>query len=38
LEVVRFDAGVRVTPEGVRGKLIAEWRVVRAGVLPGEVG
>jgi hypothetical protein len=38
LERVRFAAGVKVTSEVSRGKWIAEWRVVRAEVLLGEVG
>jgi hypothetical protein len=34
--VVRFAAGVKLTPELVRQKLIVEWRVVGAGALPEE--
>jgi hypothetical protein len=37
--VVRFAAGAsNLTPELVRAKLIAEYRVVRAGTLPEEMG
>ena len=36
--VVRFAAGRSETPELVRAKLIAEYRVVRAGTLPEEMG
>lgn len=37
--VVRFSAtGLKLTPELVRAKLIAEYRVVRAGALPEEMG
>lgn len=36
--VVRFAAGTPLTPDLVRAKLIAEYRVVRAGALPEEMG
>ena len=36
--VVRFTAGSRMTPELVRQKLIAEYRLARAGPLPEEMG
>ena len=36
--LVRFSAGLKLTPELVRAKLIAEYRVVRAGALPEEMG
>jgi len=36
--VVRFSAGAKLTPELVRQKLIAEYRLARAGPLPEEMG
>ena len=36
--IVRFAVGATFTPELVRAKLIAEYRVVRAGALPEEMG
>jgi hypothetical protein len=36
--LVRFSAGSNLTPELVRQKLIAEYRVARAGRLPEEMG
>jgi hypothetical protein len=35
---VRFTAGVKVTPEVVREKMVAEWRLVRAGEVLEEMG
>jgi hypothetical protein len=35
--LLRFSAGSNLTPELVRQKLIAEWRVARAGPLPEEM-
>ena len=36
--LVRFSAASNVTPELVRQKLIAEYRLARAGPLPEEMG
>lgn len=36
--LVRFSAGSNLTPELVRQKLIAEYRLARAGPLPEEMG
>ena len=36
--VARFAAGMKLTPELVRQKLIAEYRLARAGPLPEEMG
>lgn len=36
--IARFAAGTNVTPELVRQKLIAEYRLARAGPLPEEMG
>ena len=36
--LVRFSVGLNLTPQLVRQKLIAEYRVVRAGPLPEEMG
>jgi len=36
--LVRFSAGKMLTPELVRQKLIAEYRLARAGPLPEEMG
>ena len=38
LAVVRFSAASSLTPELVRQKMIAEWRVAKAGPLPEEMG
>lgn len=38
LPLVRFSAAVNLTPELVRQKLIAEYRLARAGPLPAEMG
>ncbi|HEV7301927.1 MAG TPA: hypothetical protein VGN72_21510 [Tepidisphaeraceae bacterium] len=36
--IVRFSAGVNLTPEFVRQKGVAAYRLARAGPLPEEMG
>jgi hypothetical protein len=36
--IVRFTAGVKLTPEVVREKMVAEYRLVRAGEVLEEMG
>jgi hypothetical protein len=36
--LVDFSAATKLTPELVRQKLIAEWRIVKPGPLPEEMG